>query len=127
MALGLSFESFGAEVGACRDSLYRWVKEHEEFSDAKKHGAQLNLQFWEKIGMKGMVGVDQGFKGFNASLWIFNMKNRHRWADRQEVEHTGKSGGPLEMSVEAKRKLIEDPEYIEMLSKLNDKVTKLME
>ena len=34
---------------------------------------------WEKAGRKGMLT-----KGFNAAVWIFNMKNRCGWTDRAD-------------------------------------------
>jgi len=82
---GLSFESFSAIVGVCKDTLYEWAKVNKEFSDAKKRGTELSRYFWEKIGVDGATGI---IKNFNCTAWIFNMKNRFRneWADRQEIE-----------------------------------------
>lgn len=34
--------------------------------------------FWEKIGMKGMMGE---VKNFKSRVWEFNMKNRYQWRD----------------------------------------------
>jgi hypothetical protein len=93
---GLSFESFAALADVNRDTLYEWVKVHPEFSDAKKRGTDLNLIWWERIGraaMLGHAGKDADgkpipLKNFNATLWIFNMKNRHGWRDKQEHDHT---------------------------------------
>jgi hypothetical protein len=38
--------------------------------------------FWEQMGMAGAMGK---LKNFNAGSWVFNMKNRHGWKDRQEI------------------------------------------
>ena len=46
------------------------------------------------MGRKASFG---NLEGFNATAWIFNMKNRfgkmddfdERWSDKQEVEHSG--------------------------------------
>lgn len=86
MESGLSFDSFAAVIKVNRDSLYEWVKVHPEFSDAQKEAYSQNLLFWEKIGISGMVGR---IPDFNATVWIFNMKNRHGWRDKQDVDHTG--------------------------------------
>lgn len=90
MTQGYSFESFGADVEgiACVATLYNWAKEHPEFLEAKKKGQQACRKFWETQGLVGMHT-----KGFNATVWIFNMKNRFKWTDR--TEHTGPDGGPV--------------------------------
>lgn len=86
MKSGLSFESFSAEIGVHRETLYEWVHAQPAFSDAKKVAYDLNLGFWEKQGVQGLWG-DKTLT-FNSAVWIFNMKNRHKWRDRQEIEAT---------------------------------------
>lgn len=81
MSKGLSFESFAADCQCDRDTLYAWAKSHKAFSDAKKEGTALCEKRWEEIGMAGMAGK---IKGFNAAVWIFNMKNRFHWRDKRE-------------------------------------------
>lgn len=87
MKEGLSFESFAAKCDCCKDTLYEWANVHEEFSDAKKIGSEHCRIFWEKLGTMGASG---GLNNFNATAWIFNMKNRFRseWNDTQKVEQT---------------------------------------
>ena len=75
MSSGLSFESFGANVDVCEDTLYEWAKVYPEFSEAKKIARIQCLKFWERIGIAGMSGK---IKGFNAAIWIYNMKCRFR-------------------------------------------------
>jgi len=87
MAGGLSFESFAGVIGTCRDTLYNWAKEYSEFFDAKKQGFAKNRLYWEKAGNAGMyMGGKEN--PFNATVWIFNMKNRFGWADRTEQTGT---------------------------------------
>lgn len=83
MSEGLSFESFAAVAKVNRDTLYEWLKAHEEFREAKAEGLAENLLFYEKTGRAGMLGK---LPGFNITAWIFNMKNRHGWRDRQKDE-----------------------------------------
>ncbi len=80
MSQGLSFESFASVVDCHRDTLYQWVKVYPDFSDAKKRGTDLSLKWWEEMGKRGMIG---DIPRFNATIWIFNMKNRFRWRDSQ--------------------------------------------
>lgn len=80
---GLSFESFAGVVGVDRDTLYAWESKFKAFSDAKRQGLQANLLFWEKLGNAGTAGQ---LPGFNQSAWNVNMKNRHNWREKVDVD-----------------------------------------
>jgi transposase len=84
MTEGLSFESFAAVIKVNQDTLHEWVKVHLEFSEAKKEAFSQNLLFWEKVGIEGLWGSKES--SFNATVWIFSMKNRHKWRDKQPDE-----------------------------------------
>lgn len=99
MAKGFSKEAVAGILGIAKDTLYNWIKKHKEFSDAIKKGEALSLLQWEKIGMAGTLGKTQNF---SAASWIFNMKNRHGWKDKQEHEHTGGSS-PIAMAYDPKQ------------------------
>ena len=81
MKQGLSFESFAAVIKVNQDTLHEWARRHKEFSEAKKIAFEENRLVWEKMGIAGMMGRTPGF---NATVWIFNMKNRFKWVDRTE-------------------------------------------
>ena len=93
MSQGLSKESFAGAIGKSKQTIYNWMEQHEEFMDAVKEGEAACLIFWEKLGMGGTAGK---IGGFNATAWIFNMKNRfhQEWRDRHEL--TGADGGPVQ-------------------------------
>lgn len=71
-----------------------WQEQNEEFLQAVKRGLHLSKGKWEQIGRKAAFGT---VEGFNATAWIFNMKNRfgrmddfgEKWSDKQELEHSG--------------------------------------
>ncbi len=91
---GYSFESFGGIVGASKETLYNWTERHKEFVDAKKVGTSYARHEWEKKGIDGLynetIKDDQGMtvtRSINPTLWIFNMKNRFGWRDKQEDEN----------------------------------------
>lgn len=97
MASGLSFESFAGVIEVNVDTLHEWAKVHEEFSDSKRLAFAKNMAFWEKLGIEHIInksdseslgdGVSSSkSRSLNASVWIFNMKNRFKWRDRQPDE-----------------------------------------
>lgn len=98
MASGLSFESFAAIVDVNQDTLHEWAKVHEEFSEAKKAAYMKNLLFWEKLGVDHIINSSESesygegqsrssSKSLNSAVYIFNMKNRHKWRDKQPDEN----------------------------------------
>jgi transposase-like protein len=90
MEQGLSFEAFAGSIGVCKQTLYTWTEEHEEFLDAKKRATEKSRLFWEKMGIDNIINVSE-FKGdstsLNSAVWVFNMKNRFGWRDKQPDEH----------------------------------------
>lgn len=88
MSSGLSFESFAGLIGVCRATVYNFEK-NQEFLDAKRVAFEKNRLFWEKVGIEGMfMGGKEN--PFNATVWVFNMKNRFNWKDKTEVREDSK-------------------------------------
>lgn len=87
-ASGGTLAQMASEIGITRETLRQWCKENETFSCAVKEGTDLAQAWWEKKGQEATFG---GVDGFNATAWIFNMKNRFKddWRDKQERELTG--------------------------------------
>lgn len=77
VALGIGFDAF-----------QDYQKKYSEFSEAVKVGMQYSQAWWEK---QGRIATFGGHEGFNATSYIFQMKNRFRedWRDKHEVEHSG--------------------------------------
>lgn len=90
MEQGYSKEATAAHLDISEDSFYTYIKKHSEFSEAIKEGSAKSRMFWEKIGIEGAQG---NIDGFNATSWIFNMKNRHNWKDKQETKVTIDAAG----------------------------------
>lgn len=93
MREGLSIESFGGVIGVSKDTIYEWCKVYPEFSDAKSLGESASRLYWEKVGRDGLynetIKGDDGLtvtRSINATIWIFNMKNRFKWRDKTEDE-----------------------------------------
>ncbi|HRN86062.1 MAG TPA: helix-turn-helix domain-containing protein [Candidatus Dojkabacteria bacterium] len=85
MSKGYSKEAVAGSLHITADTLYRWVKIHREFSDAIKEGEVQCRMFWEGLGIDYILGGPQDVK-LNATVWIFNMKNRFGWRDLQEIK-----------------------------------------
>lgn len=72
---GKSKVQIARTLGISRDTLNQWSKKYLEFSDSLKKARDLELAWWEDAGQAGMY---LGQKGFNATTYIFIMKNRFR-------------------------------------------------
>ncbi len=84
MSNGYSFETFGTVAEVSVQTLYNWEKSRAEFFEAKTLGEEASLLWWESVGIQGTFQ-----KGFNAGLWIQNMKCRFRkfgWNPRPHYE-----------------------------------------
>lgn len=71
-----------------------WQEEKPAFSEAVKEARRRSQAWWERMGRVATFG---GVDGFNATSFIFNMKNRFPadWRDRSAVEVSGPDGGPV--------------------------------
>ena len=87
MSKGYSVEAFCGHINTTFETMYRWLKhpDYGEFRQAKKIGEGKQREFWEQAGRLGLMGK---IKGFNTSVWIFNMKNRYGWNDKRVEEET---------------------------------------
>jgi hypothetical protein len=94
MEKGYSFKSFSAVAGVCEDTLFEWVKTEESFAEAKETAFAKCLLYCEKLGIDNIINTSESFgnnqgstsKSLNGSVWIFNMKNRFKWRDKQVDE-----------------------------------------
>jgi hypothetical protein len=75
LADGESKVAVAAELDISRTTLYEWMDTHPEFKDAIERGLTKSQRLLEKHGRDGMLGE---LEKFNASSWIFMMKNRFR-------------------------------------------------
>lgn len=82
--VGKSMAAIAAlDLDIAESTLWKWAEEHPEFSEAIKSAQRLALAWWEE---QGRVNLEEGEKKFNHVLWYMNMKNRHGWADKQEIK-----------------------------------------
>lgn len=86
IASGLSQDSFPE---ADWDTVERYIRDFPDDFPAEKlkMAARRNRLYWETRGICGMNG---DIPGFNATAWIFNMKNRFKdWNDTRQTQLTG--------------------------------------
>ena len=95
MEQGFSFSSFGGTIRVHRATLDRWKKKYPKFEEAYELGKTMSELHWEKLGMEGLYEIVQKDEEgninrlkMNATMWIFNMKNRFGWRDKKEIEQT---------------------------------------
>jgi len=84
MKEGASQEEVCGHLDISRETFYRWKEENNEFSDTIKRGVRLSKAWWEKEGRTSLRDRE-----FNYTGWYMNMKNRFKWADKQEVKNEG--------------------------------------
>jgi transposase-like protein len=90
MSQGYSKEALAGHLKICKNTLYEWIEQYPDFSDAINKGTVESLKFWEKIGIENILNVSESdgknsrSQSLNATAWIFNMKNRFKWNDNKE-------------------------------------------
>ena len=97
---GKTLAEMANDLDIARDTLNEWRKAYPEVSAAVKRGLEKSQAWWEGKGRSATFGkVD----GFNATSYIFQMKNRFReeWNDTVKQEHAGaiehKHGGSAKL------------------------------
>lgn len=82
---GKSKTYIAGSLGIAKDTLYRWEKDHPDFSDALSRAMVLSQMWWEEAGQNGMF-LDK----FNAAVYNKQMSVRfpdeHREVTKTEVK-----------------------------------------
>jgi len=81
---GESVTEVCAYLDIMKDTFFEWVKQYPDFSDSYKRGLELSEAWWTRLGRMGSIGKVK----IQPATWIFNMKNRHKWTDKIEVNDT---------------------------------------
>lgn len=106
IACGEQGDTLAGMAEACdvdRSTLNDWIESHEEFSRAVKRGLQKAQAWWERKGREATFG---GHDGFNATSFIFNMKNRFKedWRDKVDHSHENPDGTAITFTTIYERK-----------------------
>lgn len=89
MAQGYSTTALAGHLGVSRSTLYLWMEQHPEFSDAVKEGMAASAIWWEDC-LRNNAIKGEG----NATSAIFGLKNRASddWRDKRDVDYTSSDG-----------------------------------
>lgn len=68
-------------LGIAQTAWETLLEDSEEFRVTAKTAKDLCEVWWERRGREMTTGSEG-----NATVWIFNMKNRFNWRDKQEIE-----------------------------------------
>lgn len=74
-------------LGIGESGWYTLIEDDEQFCRTVKECKSLCQVWWERTGRKMTMGADG-----NATVWIFNMKNRFGWHDKQQVDNISSDG-----------------------------------
>lgn len=114
--LGATDKEMAEFFGVSEQTLNTWKKQHTDFLESIKQGkAQADADVADRLYQRAMGYEHAEDKIFNANgqplvvptvkhyppepaAAIFWLKNRqkHKWRDKIDHEHTGKDGGPIE-------------------------------
>ena len=107
MKEGASKAEVCLELDCCFQTFLTWQGKHPDFLEAVKRGLSLSKGKWEQMGRKAAFGT---VDNFNATAWIFNMKNRfgkmdgfdEKWSDKQEIDHNHAIGNLSDDDLDAR-------------------------
>lgn len=86
-------------LGLSTTSWKTLIDDSEDFRKTEKERQALCEIWWERRGREMAAGSDG-----NATVWIFNMKNRFGWRDKQDIDHKSSDGSmspPSRIVIEA--------------------------
>ena len=82
MSDGLSLAAFAGLIGQGRDTVYKWIRAHSEFSDAVSRARAARVLYLERKLLRSR-------KGAETTAAIFALKNAapDEWRDIKTTEH----------------------------------------
>lgn len=95
---GKTLAEMASDLDVDRATINDWAKTKPEFSRAIKAGIDAAQAWWESQGRLATFG---GIDGFNATSYIFQMKNRFKedWRDKVDHAHGNPDGSALTITI----------------------------
>lgn len=97
---GQSAVTIRCKLGIGMSAWETLLEDYEEFRQTVKSAKALCEHWWEERGREMAMGGEG-----NATVWIFNMKNRFGWHDKHQVDSISSDGS---MSPKAAVELTDD-------------------
>lgn len=106
---GFSLGAFAGQIGVSHQTVKDWKERHPEFLAACERASPARQLHWEEKAIR--VGERGGGPG-TAQIIQFALNNiggldKGEWRNKQELEHTGPNGGP--MQVQRIERVVVDP------------------
>ena len=79
---GLSLTAFAGKVGVSRDTVYAWISEQRDFSDACRRAKAARVLWWEKKLCRSRHSSE-----VTASIFALRNAAPDEWRDIRSVEH----------------------------------------
>ena len=99
---GNYMETAAAYAGINKETLHRWLKEGERAKSGKKREFSNSVQkALAEAEVRDVVTIGKAAEqNWQAAAWRLERKFPARWGrkDKMNLEHTGKEGGPIEVS-----------------------------
>ena len=101
-AEGKSKEQITAEINVSWDCLDNWAKQHPEFLQALRTAKNLELRYWEDLGLQNVLETP-GAQRLNGNVYNKIMAARFpaKYSERSKVELSGVDGAPIQLEAHA--------------------------
>lgn len=101
MSTGLSMTAFAGEIGVARSTINEWIANYPEFSEATRVAKAKRTLALERQMLSATSGP-----GVTARMFALKNADPDEWREKQQVEHSGPNGGPI--NVRSARELTDD-------------------
>lgn len=82
MSEGISLTGFAGMIRVARETVYRWMSVHREFSDAVARARGARVLWWERKLMRSRKGAET-----TASIFALRNADPTEWRDVRNVQH----------------------------------------
>jgi hypothetical protein len=95
---GKSKEQIAGSLGLAWNTLDVWTQKHPDFDEALRTAKNLELHYWEDLGLQNVLETPGGQR-LNGAVYNKIMAARfpHKYSDRSKLELTGNNGGAIQV------------------------------